>query len=94
MIQKSPAKLQKEIDKFNKKFKIGDPIVYYEIWGQKEPPLKTTTQTEAYVLSGHTAVVFLNGKRGCVACSHCVSVAEYNKAMELARQPHLTPQED
>ncbi|MGV2904634.1 hypothetical protein [Achromobacter sp. AGC25] len=32
------------------------------------------TKTEAEVLSGHTAVVWLEGKRGCVAVSHCTPV--------------------
>jgi hypothetical protein len=79
-------KLQREVDKFNTIFKVGDPIVYYEILGQKEPPLRTTTRTKAEILSGHTAVVWLEDKAGCVACSHCFSVAEIDMVKELAKR--------
>ncbi len=34
-------------------------------------PKRTRTTTEAQVLGGHTAVVWLAGVSGCVALSHC-----------------------
>ncbi|EMO0332524.1 hypothetical protein [Pseudomonas aeruginosa] len=34
-------------------------------------PKRTRTTTEAQMLGGHTAVVWLAGVSGCVALSHC-----------------------
>ncbi|MDR2756853.1 MAG: hypothetical protein LBC20_14230 [Planctomycetaceae bacterium] len=66
----SQKQLQKEVDNFNKKFKVGDVIRYYEILnGAKFEVYKI--KSEAFILSGHTACVFLENKSGCVACSHC-----------------------
>jgi hypothetical protein len=37
-------------------------------------PQRFKTRTEAQVLSGHTAVVWLEGKSGCVTCESCAAV--------------------
>jgi hypothetical protein len=74
----SQKKLQKEVDEFNQKYKVGDPILYYSIIAQSEPPVVTRVRTTARILGGHTAVVWLEDVSGCVACSHCFSApAEY-----------------
>ncbi|WP_256701045.1 hypothetical protein [Caballeronia sordidicola] len=39
-------------------------------------PTVYVTRTPAEVLSGHTAVVWLDGKSGCVAVSHCVPISK------------------
>lgn len=67
-------KLEQEVAAFNRRFSVGDPVDYYETrddidrTGQSK---RYHTRTPAQVLSGHTAVVWLEGKAGCVVCSHC-----------------------
>lgn len=64
---------QKEVDAWNARVKVGDTVQYEEVKGVTEAQT-FKTKTEAEVLSGHTAVVWLEGKRGCVAVSHCTPV--------------------
>jgi hypothetical protein len=61
--------LEEEIDSWNKAIKIGDKIEYYS--HSYAIPEILTTRTEAQVLGGHTAVVWLNGKAACVSSSTC-----------------------
>lgn len=61
---------QKAVDAFNSRFKIGDEIVYHEVIGDGKPQ-RLRTRTEAQVLSGHSPVVWLEGKCGCVHVTHC-----------------------
>jgi hypothetical protein len=68
----STPKPQREADEFNERFSVGDLIGYSELIGEKLTPYRT--RTEASVLSGHTAVVWLEGKAGCVCVSHCVAM--------------------
>jgi hypothetical protein len=52
------------IEGFNHAVKIGDAVTYRNDFGQ----LTTTrTRSEAQLLSGHTAVVWIEGRSGCVA---------------------------
>lgn len=60
---------QKVADLWNRTIAVGDAVEFREADG--EPPQVYTTRTPAEVLSGHTAVVWLNGKSGCVACELC-----------------------
>lgn len=64
-----PGNAAHQVAMFNKAFKVGDPVDYSAVVG--DAPKRFTTRTEAEVLNGHTAVVWLNGKSGCVAVSHC-----------------------
>lgn len=76
----SEAALQAEVDRFNAAVEVGNLVDYFEYEGA---PLKRhQTRTPAQILSGHTAVVWLAGKSGCVCVSHCVPVpaAESEKA--------------
>ncbi|KUZ78274.1 hypothetical protein [Burkholderia ubonensis] len=63
---------QKAVDDWNARVSVGATVEYSEVRG--DPPKTFTTRTAAEVLSGHTAVVWLNGKSGCVAISHCTPV--------------------
>lgn len=65
---------QKEAAAWNARVKVGDTVQYEEVKGVTEAQT-FKTKTEAEVLSGHTAVVWLEGTRGCVAVSHCTLVA-------------------
>jgi hypothetical protein len=68
------SKPHKEVAAWNARVKVGDTVQYEEVKGVTEAQT-FKTKTEAEVLSGHTAVVWLEGKRGCVAVSHCKPVA-------------------
>lgn len=57
-------------DDFNHAIAVGDWIRYREIKGEGEGTLYRT-KTKAQVLGGHSAVVWLEGKSGCVCCDHC-----------------------
>ncbi len=75
---KSGAELEAECIVWNHKHPIGTPVLYRSVTGYKAgetlrwpPPMETKTRSEAYVLSGHTAVVFVEGVAGCVALDAC-----------------------
>lgn len=67
---KTPATLQREVDEFNALVKIGEPVEYVSVKGDTNWQ-RFNTRTEAQILSGHTAVVWLEGKSGCVCIDHC-----------------------
>ena len=64
---------EKEVAAWNAKVGVGD-TVEYRGYPEAEPQI-FTTRTAAEVLSGHTAVVWLNGKSGCVCVDACRKVA-------------------
>lgn len=76
---------QQEADDFNARFEVGAWIGYCEVIGDPLTPYRT--RTEASVLSGHTSVVWLVGKVGCVCTSHCSALPENeardDKTMDL-----------
>jgi hypothetical protein len=55
---------QEAVDAWNAEVKVGDPVTYQNDFGELIP---TRTRSNASVLSGHTAVIWLYGIRGCVA---------------------------
>ena len=60
---------EQEVAEWNAKVAVGDTVEYR---GHPEAEPQTfTTRTPAEVLSGHTAVVWLNGKSGCVCVDAC-----------------------
>jgi hypothetical protein len=61
------------VSEFNARVSVGDVIEYSEVIGIGDP-VRFTTATPAQVLSGHTAVVWLVGKSGCVCVTHCKPV--------------------
>lgn len=69
MNRPTPAQLQHQADAFNSKHKVGDPL-----WAYRGPlgenPIAVTLRTPAEVLSGHTAVAWVDGTSGCIAVSH------------------------
>ncbi len=64
---------EQEVADWNSRVKVGD-LVEYRSHPEAEPQT-FKTRTEAHVLSGHTAVVWLEGKSGCVCCDACRPVA-------------------
>ncbi|WP_186275829.1 hypothetical protein [Burkholderia gladioli] len=63
---------QKAVDAWNARVSVGATVEYSEVIG--DPPKTYTTRSPAEVLSGHTAVVWLNGKSGCVCIDHCKAI--------------------
>lgn len=61
---------QKKVDEWNARVKVGDSVEYREVLDDNKPEL-FTTRTPADILGGHTAVVWLNNKSGCVCLDHC-----------------------
>lgn len=66
MTRQNEAQLQRNCDAFNKQHPVGSPIAYSAIIGGPVT-LTTTVRSPAYVMSGHSAVTFIEGKSGCVA---------------------------
>lgn len=58
-----------EVERWNKTVNVGDEVIYQAYPGAD--PQRFKTRHEAGVLGGHTAVVWLEGKAGCVAVAAC-----------------------
>lgn len=72
--QATPAELKRAVDAFNKKFPVGTEVLYRSSPGG--PVLRTKTRSEAEVLSGHTAVVWVDYVSGCVALDAVAAIDE------------------
>jgi hypothetical protein len=62
--QPSPAALAFQCAQWNERNRIGTPVTLQKDDGTF---VDTVTKSEAQVLSGHTAVIWLEGVRGCYA---------------------------
>lgn len=58
----SPAALQRQCDEFNARYPVGQSVTVRMDDGSGR---STTTRSEAQVLSGHSAVIWLDGIAGC-----------------------------
>jgi hypothetical protein len=58
-------------DAWNKAHPVGTEVKFHWVIGKPDHRV-TRTRTAAYVLSQHTAVVFVEGVAGCVALDACV----------------------
>lgn len=65
----SKKELENAVAQWNKAVAVGDEIEYFSHPDAQAQKFKTRTPAE--ILSGHTAVVWLHGKSGCVATSFC-----------------------
>jgi len=61
---KREEKLQEICDRFNAQCPVGGVVTLEKDDGRI---LTTVTRSEAYVLSGHTPVIFVKGVTGCYA---------------------------
>jgi hypothetical protein len=61
------AKLQATCDAWNTKHPIGTPVILNK---DGVGDVETTTRSAAEVLSGHSAVIWLDGVSGCYLLSH------------------------
>jgi hypothetical protein len=64
--------LQAECDRFNATCKVGGAVTVVLDVG---PAIETITTSEAQVLSGHTAVVWMRGVSGCYQLDRVTPVA-------------------
>lgn len=72
------AELEQQCRDWNARYPVGTFVEFYPVAG--EPDYRTRkTRSEAYVLSGHTAVIFLENESGCVALDHCAAVPSENQ---------------
>jgi hypothetical protein len=77
---KAPTReaLQAKCDAFNFECSIGSPVAV-NIDGRTKP-LITTTRSAAQVLSGHSAVVWLEGVSGCYDLEHVAPITSPGEA--------------
>jgi hypothetical protein len=57
--------MERAVEKFNARFPVGSRVEF-----RAHPvalPMRTEVTEPAFILSGHTACVFVKGVRGCVA---------------------------
>lgn len=66
--------LQAECDAFNAKCPIGGPV-RLKVDGSDKPRY-TTTRSEAQIMSGHSAVVWMNGVSGSYLLSHVTPITD------------------
>lgn len=67
---KTAAALGRQCAKWNAAHPIGTTVKYFPVTGNPKFAI-TKTKSNAYVLSGHTAVLFVEGVSGCVALDNC-----------------------
>jgi len=61
-------KMQTECDSFNTKHAVGADV-FVQLDGQDEP-FRTKTRSTAQILSGHSAVIWLENVSGCYLLDH------------------------
>jgi hypothetical protein len=67
--------LQRQCDDWNRLHPARVRVLFHPVIGEPEGR-ERFTKTSAYVLSGHTAVIYLEGESGCVALEACEVVEE------------------
>lgn len=72
--QKSHEQLEAECIVWNHKHPVGTRVLYHPVIGEKAGRERVTCSI-AYILSEHTAVVWLEGESGCVALEACEPIA-------------------
>jgi hypothetical protein len=68
---KKPEQLQAECDLWNMAYPVGTVVEFHPVIGEPKHRIRKT-RTPAQVLSGHTAVVWLDGESVCVALEACI----------------------
>lgn len=75
--QKTLAQLQADCDAFNAKHPVGNTVQYFREMHPRRNYMGTFRICgKAEVMGGHTAVVWLSGKSGCVAIDACAPADE------------------
>ena len=79
--RKSSAALERQVDDFNAAYAVGQPVIVRLDSGQL---LQTVTRSEAQILSGHSAVIWIEGISGCYLLD-CVTPSGSPLSAEGAR---------
>ena len=66
----NPAKLAARCEEWNAAHPVGTQVMYHPVIGAPAFRVRKT-RSAAQVLSGHTAVVWLEDEAGCVALDAC-----------------------
>ena len=66
MKKRTKRQLERQVERWNQKYPIGTHVNFHPVIGRPESRPRVT-KTAAVVLSGHTAVVWVEGESGCVA---------------------------
>ncbi len=69
----SPAALQRQCDAFNARYPVGQKVSVRKDAGDG---LITRTRSKAEVLSGHSAVIWLDGISGCYLLDRVTPIVE------------------
>jgi hypothetical protein len=72
---KCQTELARQCDSWNARVPVGSEVEYHPVIGRPEHRVRKT-RSAAFILSGHTVCVFLEGESGCVAVDACVPLAE------------------
>lgn len=71
--QPTMDELNAQVNYWNEHHPIGTAVKFQPVLGIEEYEARNT-ESMAYILSGHTAVVKLSGRAGCVGLTHCKPV--------------------
>lgn len=77
MRQPSLQTLTKQITSWNAAHPVGIAVQYHPVMNRPEFR-ERVTKSEAFILSGHTACIWLQDERGCVALDACKPVGTAN----------------
>ena len=69
------AQLETQCSAWNAAHEIGATVAYEEIRGEGET-FRGKSRSEAQVLGGHSAVIWLEGKSSCVSLDHCMVLTD------------------
>jgi hypothetical protein len=72
----SEKEQQQLVNDWNDRYPVGTEVAYWNLPDEKFTPRFSKTRTQAELLGGHTAVVWLDGVSGCWRLTH-ISPAEY-----------------
>ncbi len=73
MRPRSAKALQRQCDDFNSRYPVGQRVAVKRDSGET---MITSTRSKAEVLSGHTAVIWLDGIRGCYMLDRVSAVTD------------------
>lgn len=65
-----------QVARFNERYPVGTPVIVSPYIGEKDGQFHTKTRTAAEVLSGHTAVVWVEGRAGCYCLDAVTAIPE------------------
>lgn len=73
-VRQQEAHAKAMVADWNVKHPVGTMVSFEEVVGRGESHRGEST-TEAQVIGGHSAVIWIEGKSGCVSLDHCTAVA-------------------